>query len=157
MEAAARGDLDAWQAAPRTALALVLLLDQFPRNVWRGTPRAFEHDAKALAVAQQAVASGHLDALAPVEQGFLLLPFEHAEALPVQRESVQLFGRIVAQAPLEWVPTLQGYADYASRHHAVIERFGRFPHRNAILGRASTPEEEAYLASGGETFTKQAR
>jgi uncharacterized protein (DUF924 family) len=153
VEAAARGDLDGWLDAPRPALALVILLDQFPRNLWRGGAQAFVHDARALDAARRAIAAGHLDALSPVEQSFLLLPFEHAESLDAQRESVLLFDRIVGHAPIEWVPLLQGYADYARRHHAVIERFGRFPHRNAILDRESTPEEAAYLAGGGETFT----
>jgi uncharacterized protein (DUF924 family) len=156
MDAAARGELDAWLEAPRSALALVILLDQFPRNVWRGTPRAFATDAQALDCARRAIAAGQLDPLTPVEQSFLLLPFEHAESLAAQRECVALFDRIVAQAPLEWVPLLEGYAGYARRHHAVIERFGRFPHRNAILGRESTPDEVAYLAGGGETFTSTA-
>ena len=152
VDAAARGKLVSWTDAPRPALALVVLLDQFPRNMWRGTARAFAYDGEALAVARQAVAAGFLRELAPIEQPFLTLPFQHSETLEAQRESVRLCREIVTMAPLEWRPMLETFAPYADRHLELIERFGRFPHRNAVLGRVSTPDEEAYLAGGGETF-----
>ena len=152
VDAAARGKLVSWTAAPRPALALVVLLDQFPRNIWRGTARAFAHDGQALAVARKVVAAGFLPELAPIEQPFLTLPFQHSESLEAQRESVRLCREIETMAPLEWRPMLETFAPYADRHLELIERFGRFPHRNGVLGRVSTPDEEAYLAGGGETF-----
>jgi uncharacterized protein (DUF924 family) len=152
IEAAASGARDAWINEPRPALALVVLLDQFPRNVWRGSARAFSCDAKALEVARRAVAQGHLAALAPVEQSFVTLPFQHSEALEDQRESVRLMETVVASAPPPWQGELGVHLDFARRHLQLIERFGRFPHRNRALGRESTPEELSYLGGGGETF-----
>jgi uncharacterized protein (DUF924 family) len=152
VEAAARGEHASWARAPRPALALVVLLDQFPRNIWRGTARAFAQDAKALATARQAVAAGFLDELAPIEQPFLTLPFQHSESLDAQHESLRLCREILARAPPDWRPILESFLPYAQQHLELIERFGRFPHRNAMLGRVSTPEEEVYLMRGGETF-----
>jgi uncharacterized protein (DUF924 family) len=152
IEVAARGELVTWADTPRGALALLVLLDQFPRNLWRETARAFAHDPLALATARQATATGFLHRLAPIEQPFLTLPFQHNESLEAQRESVRFCAEIVASAPPEWRATLETFHDYAQRHLVVIARFGRFPHRNAVLGRESTPEERAYLDGGGETF-----
>lgn len=152
VEAAARGELASWAGTPRPALALVVLLDQFSRNIWRGTPRAFAQDAQALAVARQAVSAGFLRQLAPIEQVFMTLPFEHAESLHAQHEAVRLCREVVRAAPPEWRPFMESFLPYAEQHHELIERFGRFPHRNAVLGRMPTPEEESYLAGGGETF-----
>jgi len=152
VEAAARGHYNSWLQAPRSALALVVLLDQFPRNIWRGTARAFAHDAQALAIARQAVASGFRPKLAPIEQPFLTLPFQHSESLDAQRESLRLCEEIDIAAPPDWKPVLQSFVPYARQHFEIIERFGRFPHRNAVLGRVSTSAEETYLARGGETF-----
>ncbi len=156
LAAAVRGDFDAWLQAPRSALALVVLLDQFPRNIARGTANAFAHDARALRVAKEAVARGHLEKLAPLERAFLILPFEHSESVEDQREAVRLSAEIALTAPAEWRPLLEQYLKYAKQHLALIERFGRFPHRNHVLGRAPTAEEEAYLAEGGTTFGQQA-
>ncbi len=152
VEAAAAGQHASWTRAQRPALALVVLLDQFPRNIWRGTARAFAHDAQALAVARQAVAAGFVHELAPIEQPFLTLPFQHSEALDAQRESVHLCREILETAPPDWRPFLEGFLPYAQQHLELIARFGRFPHRNAVLGRVSTPEEEAYLDRGGDSF-----
>jgi uncharacterized protein (DUF924 family) len=157
IEAAARGELSHWRDAARPALALVVLLDQFPRNVWRGTPRAFAHDSQALEIASASVAAGHLDALAPIEQAFLILPYEHSELLDAQRDCVQLSEQILNAAAAEWRPVLEVYADYARQHLALIERFGRFPHRNAVLGRESTPAERAFLGAGAESFGQSLR
>lgn len=154
--AAARGDLHAWARAPRSALALVVLLDQFPRNIARGTANAFAHDAQALRVAKEAVTKGHLEKLAPLEQAFLVLPFEHSESVEDQREAVRLSTAIALTAPAEWRPLLEEYLKFAKQHLALIERFGRFPHRNQVLGRVPTAEEEAYLVAGGTTFGQQA-
>ncbi len=152
VEAAARGEHASWAGEARPALALVVLLDQFSRNIWRGTARAFAQDTQALAVARQAVAAGFFEELAPIEQVFLTLPFEHSESLIAQREAVRLCREITATAPPDWRPFLEGFLPYAEQHHELIARFGRFPHRNAVLGRVSTPEEVAYLAQGGATF-----
>jgi uncharacterized protein (DUF924 family) len=152
VESAARGQHASWVRAPRPALAFVVLLDQFPRNIWRGTERAFAHDGQALAVARQAVAAGFIHELAPIERPFLTLPFQHSESLDAQRESVHLCREILETARPDWRLCLESFLPYAQQHLELIVRFGRFPHRNAVLGRVSTPEESAYLDRGGETF-----
>lgn len=152
MEAALRGEFAAWSAAPRTALALTLLLDQFPRNVWRGTARAFAGDSLALAVAREAVAAGFLQQLEPAQRAFLVLPYEHSESLADQHESMRLFTMLQISAPDPWRPLFDGYLDYARQHLEIIQRFGRFPHRNRALGRESTSEERAWLEGGGAVF-----
>lgn len=157
VEAAARGELDSWIEAPRSALALVLLLDQFPRNIWRGTAKAFAHDAQALRAAKEAVARGHVQSLAPLAQAFMLLPFQHSESVEDQRESVRLSSEITAAAPAAWRPVLERHLQFARLHLALIEQFGRFPHRNRVLGRVPTAEEEAYLSKGGASFGQKAR
>jgi uncharacterized protein (DUF924 family) len=152
MARAARSELAAWEQSPRGALALVILLDQFPRNVFRGSARAFATDAPALAVARRALAAGHDDALAPIEHLFLLLPFEHAESLAAQDECVARAEALAASCPPAWREVMGSFVPFALQHRAVVERFGRFPHRNAVLGRASTPAEEQFLASGAKAF-----
>lgn len=126
----------------------VPVLDQLPRNLERGTPEAFACDAQALDAARRAIARGHDAELHPVERAFLLLPFEHAEDRDAQEESVRRFEALVREAPPEWRDVLAPFVDYAREHRDVIARFGRFPHRNAILGRASTGAERAFLSSG---------
>jgi uncharacterized protein (DUF924 family) len=143
--AAIRGDLDGWTETPRGTLALVLLLDQFSRNLFRNSPQAFAGDAKAREIARQAVARQFDLPLHPVERCFIYMPFEHAEDLADQEVSVRLFGTLRGALCDETI-------DYARRHRDVIHRFGRFPHRNAVLGRANTPEEAAYLAEPGAGF-----
>ena len=139
-ERAAGGELDSWKYSPSNALALILLLDQFPRNIFRGTPRAFATDPKALATAQDAVARGLDLALAPARRPFIYLPFQHSETLDDQNESLRLFRKLAAEHP-----TMAGHVEYAEHHMEVIRRFGRFPHRNAVLDRALTPEEAEFL------------
>lgn len=147
LDAACAGELDAWCAAPEGALALVIVLDQFSRNCHRGTPRAFAADDKALAIARAMVASGDDLRLPTVEhRAFAYLPFEHAETAEAQRESLRLFGELAKD------PQAKGYYDYAVRHADVIARFGRFPHRNAQLGRESTQAEAAFLSQPGSRF-----
>ena len=141
-ERAAAGALDDWQREPRGTLALILLLDQFPRNMFRGTARAFATDPKALTVAKHAVARRFDSALTPSERVFVYLPFEHSENLGDQDEAVRLFGGLTDQDS-----SLSAYLKYAEEHRETIRRFGRFPHRNAILGRTSTPEEAEFLTS----------
>ncbi len=152
IDAAAAGALAGWLSGPRSALALVIVFDQFPRNAFRGTARAFAHDARALETARQAVAAGYLAALAPIEGAFLILPYAHDESVESQRESVRLSRQLVRDAPQPWRALLEEYLAFAEQHAALIERFGRFPHRNRVLGRASTALEEEYLSSGGATF-----
>ena len=143
---AARGELERWSATPLAALALVIVLDQFPRNMFRGTARAFASDALALAAARGALENGFDGPLRPVERQFFYLPFEHAEGIAEQRRSVELFARL--QGELEG----ESWMEYPRRHHDIVARFGRFPHRNAILGRVSTPEELAFLEQPGSSF-----
>lgn len=147
-ERARRGELAAWATTASGALALVLALDQLPRNLFRGTARAFAYDVAAVAAATVAVERGFDHALAPIEASFLYLPFEHAESLVLQEHSVALFEALLARAPATLADAFAGFADYARRHRDVITRFGRFPHRNAVLDRASTADEDAWLAAG---------
>jgi len=144
--AALRGDLADWREMPLSALALVIVLDQFPRNIYRGTPGAFAADTLALDVARHIVANGWDGTLKPVERTFVYLPYEHCEEIAAQRECVRLF------ETLRGDPDSVEGIDYAYRHLAIIERFGRFPHRNAILGRPSTPEESEFLKQPGSGF-----
>jgi uncharacterized protein (DUF924 family) len=152
LERAGRGELDDWLAGDESALALVILLDQFPRNVFRGSRRAFAMDAKAQAVAAAAIDAGVDRRLHPLEASFLYLPFEHAEDAALQERSVELFEALRARAPAELRAQLDEFARYAHEHRDIVHRFGRFPHRNHALGRASTPAERAYLESGGTTY-----
>ena len=149
------GQLDAWAHTPLGRLALVLVLDQFSRNAFRGLSASFAADAQALALAEQGLANGHTDALPLVARAFMALPLEHAEDLTRQERTVALMTDWTAQAA-NAAPGVQkllaGMLDYAHQHRDVIARFGRFPHRNAILGRASTAEEQAYLAQPGAGF-----
>jgi uncharacterized protein (DUF924 family) len=151
-ERARSGELEAWAQSPRTALARVIALDQLPRNLYRGSPQAHAFDAAALDAALDALARGHDEQLHPLESVFLYLPLEHAEDLVMQERSVRLFEALESRAPQGLEALFAGFSDYARRHHAVIARFGRFPHRNEILSRDSTEEERAYLSGGGERF-----
>ena len=130
-----------WLDAPRECLARIIVLDQFPRNMFRGTPRAFASDALALAAARHAIASGYDRDWVRVEKIFAYLPFEHSEALADQERACELMRPLGAEQ-----------YDYALRHLKIIQRFGRFPHRNAILGRASTAEEIEFLKQPGSGF-----
>ncbi|MFL1460894.1 DUF924 family protein [Roseococcus sp. DSY-14] len=147
---AREGVLDGWADTAEGALALLLVLDQFPRNLHRGTPLAFAFDARAREVARRAVLGRRQDqALTPTQRVFLYLPFEHSEAMADQDLSVALFEGL-RDSPPHRMPG--GAIDYAWQHRRVIRRFGRFPHRNAALGRPSTPAEQAYLAQPGAGF-----
>lgn len=146
------GRLDGWAETAHGRLALVVLLDQFSRNAWRGQPESFAGDAQALALALAAQDNGHWEAVAPLARFFLALPLEHAEDPALQARSVALFQQLVAQATPETQPVLAGALDYAEQHQDVVARFGRFPHRNAVLGRASTEQEKTYLAQPGAGF-----
>jgi uncharacterized protein (DUF924 family) len=148
IEAALRGELSAWpNDGAAAALAQIVVLDQFTRNVFRNTPRAFAGDLRALDAAKAMVAAGQGAALPPLQRAFAYLPFEHAEDLAMQDESVRLFAALAREAP-----ELNDMLDYAHRHRAVIARFGRFAHRNAVLGRESSAEEIAFLQEPGSSF-----
>jgi uncharacterized protein (DUF924 family) len=146
IESALGGAFREWQPDARSGLARILLLDQFTRNAFRDTQRAFAGDAEALAAAMMIVDAGGDRALDRYERAFLYLPFEHSEDMAMQERSLALFGALAQEtgdrAALEW----------AEKHAAIVRRFGRYPHRNAILGRASTPEEIAFLQEPGSSF-----
>jgi uncharacterized protein (DUF924 family) len=142
LEAAKAGKLDHWKKTPRGRLALIILLDQFSRNIYRGERTSFAADAKALRLAQEGIRTGHHRQLHPLERIFFYMPFMHSEKKAHQKRSVDLFTKLRMKENL-W---------YAKEHQRVIDEFGRFPHRNAILGRRSTKKELEYLAKPGAGF-----
>ena len=142
LEAAARCELYAWRTTAEGRLAEILVLDQFSRNVWRDTPRAFAQDALALALAQELVASGQDRSLPPAQRVFAYMPYMHSESARIHEQAVALFSQ----------PGMEGNLDFELRHKAIIDRFGRYPHRNAVLGRTSTPQELAFLNEPGSSF-----
>ena len=150
--AAAFGKYAAWADEPQGRLALILLFDQFPRNLYRNSPRAFACDSLALELALAGIAAGIDRQLRPVERVFFYLPLEHSESAAHQEHCVWLYEQLLAAVPPAWRDTFAGYLRYAERHRDIIRRFGRFPHRNRILGRASTPEETAFLREPGSSF-----
>jgi uncharacterized protein (DUF924 family) len=144
--AAARGELAAWESSPRRRLALILLLDQFPRNIYRGSAAAFTQDDKALRLAVSGMQFGADAALDPLERMFFYMPLMHAESLEVQDESVAAFRRLREEAPPELASYCEESLRHALRHREQIARFGRFPQRNRALGRISTAAEAEWLA-----------
>ena len=152
LSAAEAGALDGWAETPRGRLALIILLDQLSRNLYRGSDKAFRNDARALALATELVDSGDDRALAPQERLFAYLPFEHSEALADQDRAVALFAAMQAEAPPDAAEQYANYTLYAQRHRDVVARFGRFPHRNERLGRETTDAERAFLATPGSSF-----
>ena len=142
LEAAAKCELFAWRATPQGRLAEVVVLDQFSRNVYRDTPRAFAQDALALALAQELVASGQDRSLPLAQRSFAYMPYMHSESALVHAQAVALFSQ----------PGLEDSLRSALRHKAIIDRFGRYPHRNAVWGRSSTPQELAFLREPGSSF-----
>ena len=152
VELAARGELDGWADSPRRRLSLILLLDQFPRHIYRGTRRAFASDEKALSLTLSGVQSGADAALDRIERLFFYMPLQHSESLEVQDESVAAFRRLLGETADELAPQLAEALESAQAHRSIIERFGRFPHRNRALGRVSTKEEREFLASETHAF-----
>jgi uncharacterized protein (DUF924 family) len=142
LQQAAAGELFDWRASPRGRLAEIVVLDQFSRNIHRGTPSAFSQDAAALVLSQEAVAAGALSELGPDERCFLLMPFMHSESRLIHARAEGLFKQFTPE---------RNY-DFELRHKAIVDRFGRYPHRNAILGRSSTPEEIEFLTQPGSSF-----
>ena len=149
---AAVGELDDWLASPRGRLAQILLTDQFPRNIWRGQAAAFAFDVLALRWAKETIARGLDRDARPIERVFLYLPLEHSEDLADQREAVRLFDALGGEVAAAARPAFAGYLDYARRHLEIIERFGRFPHRNAALGRETSAAEAEFLRQPGSAF-----
>ena len=142
LEAAARCELFAWRATPEGRLAEILVLDQFSRNIFRDTPRAFAQDALALVLAQELVAGGHDQQLTPKQRAFAYMPYMRSESALVHAQAVALFSQ----------PGMEDTLRFELRHQEIIDRFGRYPHRNAILGRTPTAEELAFLSEPGSSF-----
>jgi uncharacterized protein (DUF924 family) len=152
LDAARRGDLQHWAQTPDGWLALLIVLDQFSRNLYRDDARAWSADQATQVLALDGIARGDDQRLTPMQRVFAYMPLEHAESPVLQQHCVQLFERLVASQPVQERSRFQNFLDYARRHHDVIERFGRFPHRNVVLGRLDTPQEQAYLATPGSGF-----
>jgi uncharacterized protein (DUF924 family) len=142
LHAAVLGELFGWRATPQGRLAEIIVLDQFSRNIYRDRGEAFAQDPQALALAQELVAGGQDQNLSAEQRSFAYMPYMHSESLLVHAEAVHLFAQ----------PGLEASLAFEMRHKAIIERFGRYPHRNAILGRVSTTAEQAFLAEGGSSF-----
>lgn len=152
LKAAIAGELDHWADTARGRLALIVLFDQFSRNMYRATPAAFMQDAKALQLCTAGIGLGMDKELAPIERAFFYFPLEHAEDLDAQHRCVDMFTKLIALSEEPAKTRLSGFLDYASEHRNIIARFGRFPHRNKILQRNSSEDELNYLAHGGATF-----
>ncbi|MDP2030860.1 MAG: DUF924 family protein [Thiobacillus sp.] len=150
--AAGAGQLDHWALTPRNRLALIVVLDQFPHHIHRNHGLSFAYDAQSLALAQAMIQNGDAARIAPIERVFVYLPLEHAESIALQDESVALYAQLAADASAAERPLFQGFLDYAQQHREVVARFGRFPHRNELLGRPSTAEEIAFLKQPGSRF-----
>ncbi len=152
LEAAMSGELEHWKESPRGRLALIILLDQLSRNIYRGTPAVFQQDGRALAACREGIAQGHDAQLSPIERSFFYMPLEHAEDREIQALSVRLFESLAKESSGEWREQLVANAGYARQHRDIVANFGRFPHRNALLDRSSSPTEEAYLADDAPRF-----
>jgi uncharacterized protein (DUF924 family) len=150
---ACRGELDDWADTPRGALALIILLDQFSRNLHRGDPRSWAHDDKALALARRVITEGKDRELSTFERAFVYMPLMHAEDLPAQEECIEQMKGLAEDASSEdEKKTFASNVDYARQHRDIVARFGRFPHRNEILGRETTEEEREFLTKPGSSF-----
>jgi len=152
LTAATAGQLDHWTRTPRGRLALVIVLDQFPHHIHRDQLQAFATDPQSLALSLAALAAGEDHQLAPIERVFLYLPLEHAESLDTQDRSVSLYEQLAHEAADNERKLFDGFLEYARKHRDVVARFGRFPHRNEILGRPSTPDELEFLKQPGSRF-----
>jgi uncharacterized protein (DUF924 family) len=152
VDEAAAGLLDHWSVLPRGRLALILLLDQFRRNIYRGTARAFEMDAAALKLCVEGAMQRKYAGLTPIQQVFFYMPLQHSESRKVQAKSVMLFNRLAQAVSPPMQETFATVAQFAELHHDIIDRFGRFPHRNKLLNRENTPEEDEYLAGDSPDF-----
>jgi uncharacterized protein (DUF924 family) len=152
LESEIKGELASWGNSPRGQLARMLLLDQFPRNMYRGTARAFAYDEQARRLARQALDQGVDRKLRPVERVFIYLPFEHSEDVQDQATGVQLFEALLEEVPATVKQPFQNFLDFAKKHKEIVDNFKRFPHRNPLLGRESTPQELEFLKRPGSSF-----
>ncbi len=152
VERAIAGGFKEWEDDPESLLALVILLDQFTRNIYRDTPRAFAGDARALQLARLAMSRGMDERLPVTRRAFLYMPLEHAESHEAQEESIAAFDALLRDAGEKTRGMAEAFLDYAQKHKAIIDRFGRYPHRNEILGRETTPEEAEFLEQPGSSF-----
>ena len=152
VDRASEGKLDHWADEPRGRLALILLLDQFRRNIYRGTSKAYEKDIAALKLCVEGAMQKKDRGLTPIQRAFFYMPLQHAESLKVQAKSVELFGRLADAVSPTFQETFLTIAQFAELHRDIIEQFGRFPHRNALLGRDNTSEEDEYLAGDAPDF-----
>ena len=152
VDAASSGQCDAWLSSARGRLAMIVLTDQFPRNMYRDTPRAFAFDSLALSWTKQGISSGVDQTLRPIERIFFYMPLEHSESIEDQQRAVALTTDLAASVSSEKRKLFEGFVDFAIRHRDIVQRFGRFPHRNAILGRISTPEEKQFLEQPRSSF-----
>jgi uncharacterized protein (DUF924 family) len=154
LKSASEGKLKGWENTPLGALALILLFDQFPRNMYRGTVKAFSQDSLALEVCLRGINKGFDKKLHPVERLFFYMRLQHSESLEMQRKSVKSFSNLekLFPPPHPLAAMISGFKEYADKHCVIIARFGRFPHRNEILGRASMPEEIEFLKEPGSSF-----
>jgi uncharacterized protein (DUF924 family) len=152
VQAASEGKLDHWANEPRGRLALILLLDQFRRNIYRDRPEAFEKDKVALKLCVEGAMEKKDRGLTPIQRAFFYMPLQHAESRKVQAKSVELFGKLANAVTPTYQETFLTMAQFAELHRDVIEQFGRFPHRNKLLGRENTPEEEEFLAGDSPDF-----
>ncbi|MDM3870429.1 DUF924 family protein [Porticoccus sp. W117] len=147
-----RGEHRDWLTAPEGTLAAIVVLDQFSRNMYRDSPRAFAQDAMALRLCLEGMDNGVDQKLRPIQRVFFYMPLEHAESMKMQNRSVAVFEQLRDEAPEENKKLFAGFVDFAEKHRVIIERFGRYPHRNKILGRESTAEEVEFLRQPGSSF-----
>ena len=156
VEAASDGRLMHWANTPRGRLALILLLDQFRRNIYRGTAAAFSHDKMALKLCVEGAMDKKDNGLSPIEKVFFYMPLQHCESKKVQAKSVALYSRLAGAVTPTYRETFETIAQFAELHADIVETFGRFPHRNALLGRENTPDEAEYLAGDAADFGQRA-
>jgi uncharacterized protein (DUF924 family) len=152
VENAALGRFQDWKECPKGRLALILLLDQFPRNLYRGTARAFAYDKRALALCLEGIELGQDKKLAPIQQQFFYMPLMHAEEKAIQDKSIEIFQTLSIRVPFKQKEYFENTLRFATLHHHIVQQFGRFPHRNSILGRTSTQEEQEYLNESNQSF-----
>lgn len=152
IESVHQGHCQHWLESPQGRLASIIVLDQFPRNIYRRTPRSFAYDARALELSKEGVSQGVDLKLQPIQRVFFYLPLEHSEKMEDQDLSLERFARVVLNAKPEEAETFRSYLHYAWRHYEIIKRFGRYPHRNDVLGRQATPAEVKFLKQPGSSF-----
>lgn len=152
VERASAGQLDHWAHQPRGRLALIILLDQFRRKIYRGTPKAYANDRQALKLCVEGAMEKKDKGLTPIQRAFFYMPLQHAESRRVQERSCAIFNKLTAAVSPTYKETFETIAQFAELHADIVKNFGRFPHRNAILKRENTAEEDEYLAGGAPTF-----